>query len=256
MDCGTAAWAIFVVIYFVASVARQITKMQKNRPGQDGQGPVQVEPSPWAPDEERPPPAWMPRQDADWPAGVPRPLEDTGRPPVIQRTPAPDSPPRPSTAGPTLIERRPEDSKRPQPASERPTPSEHERAPGWLTPTPSEHQQAPGWLMPTPSEHQQLERELAVRASEHRVTPSEHRRTESEHRKGDVEGDPQSVPAFVGSVQSAYQRRRRIGKRGRHPLLVDLHGRSSLARAVLLREVLGPPLGLREHGDLPGSGSG
>ena len=124
----------------------------------------------------------------------------------------------------------------PVPGEHARTPSEHAHTPGWHQPTASEHAHTPGW-------HQRTASETRPTASEQAVVPSEHRRTLSEHRPGDVR--PLGVAAAPGprpAVKPGFGRR----------VVEELSGdRETLARAIVLREILGPPVGLRSEGDRP-----
>jgi hypothetical protein len=93
---------------------------------------------------------------------------------------------------------------------------------------------------PTLSEHRPTASEHRVTASEHRVTASEHRVTASEHRPGDVRTDMPPPPVTS-------QRRGR--SRFVQGLLADLSGPDGLRRSILLREVLGPPVSLRQSSE-------
>ncbi len=119
------------------------------------------------------------------------------------------------------------------------TPGEHSQAPSQTRGTASEHEHTPGW-------HQQAASELSETASEHTWRDSEHRGTASEHQAGDVFvpdlPDP-PMPAFPATKRSVSPG---LGRR----VIAELHGdRESLARAFLLREVLGPPVGMRSSQD-------
>ncbi|MCP4655397.1 MAG: hypothetical protein GY856_08260 [bacterium] len=119
--------------------------------------------------------------------------------------------------------------------AERPVPSEHTRSRGEHQRTAAEHRR-------TASEHRRTASETRRTASEHRRTASEqqptmaeHRPTASEHTKGDVDVGRAPIgsrrrktrPGFVGSV------------------FAELRGPASLSRAIVLREILGPPVSLR-----------
>ena len=122
---------------------------------------------------------------------------------------------------------------------ERPVASEH-------TLTPSEHRRSAGETMITasehvgrPSDHRRTASEARLTASEHIFERSEHQLTASEHRRGDVDvwsPPPADLPP----------------RRGKSVFVAGLHrelagGPRALARAVLLREILGPPVSLRER---------
>ena len=111
-----------------------------------------------------------------------------------------------------------------------PTASEHRRTRSETFGTPSEHRTGA-------SEHRQTATEVRRTASESVLPAGEHDWTSSEHRRGDVqiERPPASVP-----------RRRRQRSRFAQRLTEDLTGgRTSLARAIALREILGPPVSMR-----------
>lgn len=120
---------------------------------------------------------------------------------------------------------------------EPPVVSEHRPTPGERRPTATEHARTYGETRRTVSEHLPTATETRRTFSEHLPTGSEHLFTPGEHLRGDVRVPP--VPK---------------GKRPRRPrrrspfasaVVRDVRGGRSLARAVLLREILGPPVGLR-----------
>ena len=121
--------------------------------------------------------------------------------------------------------------------AEPPVASEHEHTPGWhdrtaseIRPTASEHEHTPGWHSRTASEVRRTASEIELAASEHLMTGLEHQR-------GDAQGTP--IPALPTV------RKRRLSPLAKR-LRADLTGGpGTLARAVLLREILGPPVGLR-----------
>ncbi len=124
---------------------------------------------------------------------------------------------------------------------EQPVASEHEHTPGWhdrtaseVRPTASEHRHTPGW-------HERTASEIRRTASEAELAASEHVLSELEHLRGDFQGA--RIPAFNA-----------IPRRPRSPFVQRLHadltgGPSSLARAVVLREILGPPVSMRAADD-------
>ncbi len=115
------------------------------------------------------------------------------------------------------------------------TRSEHRRTRTETRGTPSEH-------LEVAAEHRQAVSELSRTASEAAMPAAEHNWTMSEHRHGDVEVSrpPISAPSVSSGRRSAFGRRLRR----------DLSGRGgSLARAIVLREILGPPVSLRSSGE-------
>lgn len=125
-----------------------------------------------------------------------------------------------------------------QPAVEPPVVSEHRPTPSEHRPTPSEHAPTYGETRPTVAEHRPTASEARPTVSEHVPRPSEHLPTPGEHLRGDV-----LVPPALPIRKST--RRKKGRSRLAAAVVGDLRGRRSLARAVLLREILGPPLGLR-----------
>ncbi len=104
----------------------------------------------------------------------------------------------------------------------------------------SEHRVTASEHVPTASEHRPSASEHRPTASEHRPSASEHRHTASEHIPGDA-----AFPVIRG--QGSGRARRRRSKLGA-ALAADLHGgRETLSRAVVLREILGPPVSLRSR---------
>ncbi|MEE8525634.1 MAG: hypothetical protein V3T72_16985 [Thermoanaerobaculia bacterium] len=116
------------------------------------------------------------------------------------------------------------------------TPGEHARTASETRVTISEHDHSPGW-------HQRPASETAGTASEHSLSASFHRRSAGEHEAGDV-----FLPARP--LQAVATAGRRTGSVIGRRVVADLHrDRDSLAEAVLLREVLGPPVSLRSPGE-------
>ncbi len=123
------------------------------------------------------------------------------------------------------------------PYAEAPVHSEH-------TETASEHRQTAIEIQETASEHTLTESEHRRTASEIRHTPSEkslpkseHVWTNSEHQRGEV----RRLRPVVGGRRSRRQRSVLAAK-----ILQDLSsGPHSLGRAVVLKEILGPPVSLR-----------
>ena len=127
----------------------------------------------------------------------------------------------------------------PRASEHRPTSSEHRRTQLETRATASEHQLRASEHQRTPSEYQRTASETRRTASEEVFALPEHQVTASEHQWGDVVGHgmPQSMP-----------RRHRQRSKFLRRLHADLAGgRDSLARAVVLREILGPPVGLRSE---------
>ncbi len=94
--------------------------------------------------------------------------------------------------------------------------------------------------MATASEHRRTLSESRRTASEAIFTTSEHQLTEAEHRRGDLRR-----ARAAASVPHRQPEKSRLVRR----LHADLAGgKESLARAIVLREILGPPVGLRSAG--------
>lgn len=125
-------------------------------------------------------------------------------------------------------------------AGERGSPGEHSRSPGEHRTTASEHRPTASEQRPVLSDHLQTASEIEFSQSEHVVQASEHEMTLGEHQKGDawVPTVPISLPATAG------HRRSKFGK----ALIQDLKG-GHLGRAVVLREILSPPVSLRSRSD-------
>ncbi len=121
-------------------------------------------------------------------------------------------------------------------AEHRPTASEHRRTLSETRPVAAEH-------TAVTSEHRQAASERLQTASEQIFEASEHQLSRGEHRRGDL----RLPPPPRGS--RAPRRRRRQG-----PPLAATVGRDlrdGLARAIVLREILGPPVSLRSEGGEP-----
>lgn len=124
----------------------------------------------------------------------------------------------------------------PVPAEHRPTRSEHR-------PTASEHRQAPGEIYATAAEHRPTRTETRVSPSEHRPRASDHLPTPGEHLKGDVVVLP-PIP------KTAPPGRRRRRSPFADAVVSNLRGGSgALGRAIVLSEILGPPVSLRPPGE-------
>lgn len=115
---------------------------------------------------------------------------------------------------------------------------EHRRTAGEHRPTPSEHRPTVSEREPFYSDHQQAPSEIQVTRTEHELAESEHWVSIEEHTKGDVSLPPVPLqaPATAGKARSRFAR----------DLVRDLRGGTQLARAVVLQEILGPPVSLRE----------
>ena len=111
----------------------------------------------------------------------------------------------------------------------RTTESEHRRTAPETRPTLSEH-------VGSLSEHRQTPAETRRTVSETVFDPSEHQWSMGEHVRGDV--------AVVRSAAADAPRRPVARSEFARRLQADLSG-SSLARAMVLKEILGPPVSLR-----------
>ncbi len=117
--------------------------------------------------------------------------------------------------------------------SEQPVPSEHRR-------TASEHRRTPGETYPSPGEHRmtameqrRTHSETILTKSEQQLVIPEHRVTASEHRPGDVS----TLPAIPTPAP--------VAAPARLDPTTQLRQGGSLAQAIVLAEILGPPAGLR-----------
>lgn len=90
----------------------------------------------------------------------------------------------------------------------------------------------------TISEHVQTASEVRRTMSETHFSATEHQSTESEHVRGDLR---QARPAASGVPAAHHRTRSRLARR----VVADLSNRGSLARAMILREILGPPVSMR-----------
>ncbi len=115
---------------------------------------------------------------------------------------------------------------------------EHRRTAGEHLPTPSEHRPTVSEREPFYSDHRQAPSEILVTQTEHELAESEHRWSLEEHTKGDVSLPPVPLqaPATAGKPRTRFAR----------DVVRDLRGGTRLARAVVLQEILGPPVSLRE----------
>lgn len=122
--------------------------------------------------------------------------------------------------------------------------SEHQETAGEHTETPGEHRRTFGESLITAEEHRVSRSEHVPTASEHLRTFGEHRGTLEEHLPGDLPVKrKRKLAAVPGSRETASRVRSKID------VLHDLHGPRDLARAIVLREVLGPPVALRDPQD-------
>lgn len=128
------------------------------------------------------------------------------------------------------------------PGVEPPVASEHRPTLAEHRPTASEHLQTYGETQRTVSEHRPTASEARPTFSEHVPVASEHLPTPGEHLRGDVRLPP--IPVAKKRLQR---------QKGRSPFAAavvgDLRGGRSLARAMVLREILGPPVSLRSPGE-------
>jgi hypothetical protein len=131
-----------------------------------------------------------------------------------------------------------------EPAVEPPVASEHRPSPGERRPTATEHAQAYGETWGTAAESEPTASEIRPTFSEYLPRPSEHLPTPGEHLHGDV---------VVSPIALSEGRPKQWKTRSPFASAVvrDLRGGRSIARAVVLREILGPPVGLRSPGEGP-----
>lgn len=115
------------------------------------------------------------------------------------------------------------------PEEHRPTRSEHR-------PTRGEHRQDAAETAYTVTEHRRTASETRVTRSEHVPRASDHLVSPGEHLKGDAHLPP--VPKI------APPKARRKRSRFASALVSNLRG-EALGRAIVLREILGPPVSLR-----------
>ncbi len=185
------------------------------------------------------------KQAQQAPTSTPAPPHPARAPAPTTRRSAPKQTLGPDTVGDLLREMISEIKGKPQ--------SEEAATPPWQEPQVlSEHQQSAGEHRHTDSEtswsasehswsfeeHRRSAGEHSSTLSELRGTASEHRGSASEHRRGDV------VAARRGSAEEATRRRpaHRAGS-----VRAALASRGSLARAMVLKEILGPPVSLRRN---------
>ncbi len=119
--------------------------------------------------------------------------------------------------------------------AERPVPSEHTRTRGEHQRTAAEHRRTASEHRPTATEHRRTASEHRRTASEHRPTPTEHQATLSEHVPGDLSGSRIPPGPARGKPRSGF-----VGS-----VFAELRGPASLSRAIVLRDILGPPVSLR-----------
>ena len=216
MDVEAVVWLLVMLVWFVSGVIKQIRGMGTNPPV-EAPPPVEVSPVDVVPQSEGR------SREAVPPVPVARP----SRPAPPKPTPQPTDPLQ-ELFRQLGVEVVPEPSQQEQPvASEhRRTASEHQR-------TASEHRQTASEVRRTASEHRQTASEARRTASEHRRVAGEHRLTASEHLPGDVK-------KVIKRTGPAKVKRRRSGlaRSVRHEL------RTNLAKAFLMREILGPAPGL------------
>ncbi len=211
MDGEAIGWLLFLAVWFISSVVQQIRKMGKNVPGQ-GEPPPQER-------QVQPPP--IPREQARPSTPLPPPILNPSQDPIreLMRQLGVEVPTEPV--------------ERPVASEHRVTPSEHRQARAELIQSTSES-------LITSSEHHRTQSEARRTISEHRQDASEVQRTFSEHVRGDavVIDKVLSKPAMVS---------RRRGSSFSGVVRRDLRrGRRTLKRALVLKEVLDPPIGLRD----------
>lgn len=175
-----------------------------------------------------------PRPEPDEADAGPDPLEALLREATAQQQPA-GVPTTQSPAGmPTTQSPA---GRRPRRLSEyEPTESEHERTASEHIRTASEHQQTAIERAATASEQMRT-------ASEHMRTAEEHARTASEHEAGDMVWQGGSLPPPPPPPGSQRRKRTAFGK----AVLGDLRGGGSLRRSLVVREILSPPVSMREQ---------
>jgi len=240
MDADTVIWLLVIAFWILSGLAQMVRRMfgKGSDPRLDPSEPRSGGPST--------------RRTADTESqggGLREVLEQLGKELQGELQKAAGQEPTPPPPPPVPSAERPTEAA-PTPSVEQPVLSEHRRTAGEHRRTPGEHRRTPGEHRRTPGEHRQSPGEARVPAGEHLAddpyhmpTPSEHRRTASEHRRGDVRVTPRPpAPAYRGPSA----RRSRFARR----LVADLRGdRRSLARAMVLKEILGPPLSLRTPGE-------
>jgi hypothetical protein len=237
MDADSVIWLLVIAFWILSGLAQMVKKMfgKGNDP--------RLDPS------ERPAGGASTRRAADTGSqggGLREVLEQLGKElqGELQKAAGQEPTPPPPPPVPSAAERAS------RPATEQPVVAEHRRTASEHRPTPGEHRRTAGEHRRTLEEHRQAPGEARVPVGEHLAddpyhmpTPSEHRGTPGEHRRGDVRITPRP-PAAAYRGPSA--RRSRFARR----LVADLRGdRRSLARAMVLKEILGPPLSLRTPGE-------
>jgi hypothetical protein len=121
---------------------------------------------------------------------------------------------------------------------EPPVPGEHRPTLGEHRTTAPEHHQAAPETYATASEHERTRTETRLTPSEQAPRLSDHLRTPGEHLKGDVFPLP-PIPKLRPP------RGRRQRSRFADAVVADLGSAKKLGRAIVLREILGPPVSLR-----------
>ncbi len=214
MDLGDLIWFLLILFWLFSGLLSRLARAIRSRP----------KPAPRAP------------RTAPRPGVAQTAAERPAPPPVPPAHPATE-PSSPQDALGRLfkqlgidLELAPET---PVPAEHQRTASEHRRTASETRRSAGEHDHTPGW-------HDRTASEVRRTASEVTRVASEHRPTAGEHVRGDVPapgvmpaaGPPaRLVPGFAGGLRAELTR-----------------GRAALARAVVLGEILGPPVGLKPPG--------
>ena len=246
MDAEALIYLAFLVIWFVSGIVAQIRKMM----GNDG-----------ARQEAEPPPFDMPPVPQQRPGS-----QGTGAPSPrpVRRQPPPQRPSSPSQRPAQTSQRPPAPAARPAlpppplgsgsdvmkemlrqlgmevvVQEERPVASEHRRTASEHRRTAMEHRQTVGETSGTASEQRRTHAEHRRTASEHRQDLGEIGVTASEHRRGDVKVGPVEIS------KAPEIRRRRSSNVVRHVRHELLNGPETLKRALVLKEILDKPIGIR-----------
>lgn len=117
----------------------------------------------------------------------------------------------------------------------RPTASEHRQTAMETSSTFSEHIEVAAEHRQRATEIRRTASEIALDAADHQWSPGEHVRGDVTRARSAAAGITPAVPTAHRVGQSAFAKR----------LKTDLGNRGSLARAIVLKEILGPPVSLR-----------
>ena len=233
MEAGDIVWLLFILFWLFSSFVASLRKKMQGKKKPAERPPARPPAPPPRPGVSQPPPPLPPT--ARQRPGVPR--ESAPAPAPAAR------PPSPEDALVNLLKRLgvdvPSAQEQPVPGEHARTPGEHVRTAAEARRTASEHDHTPGW-------HDRAASEIQPTASERTRVASEHRRSAGEHRPGDVQwARSAELPPVPRTSVDAEVPRSALGRR----TVAALRDRESLARAIVLKEILGPPVGLRSPDD-------